>query len=142
VQNLGRCRPGGAHRGFDAAAVKRDLFVARAAQAPFVFGDPVAAVDEMRVAIDQSGRHPQAGDVAYRNAPLSRMAHGDFRGADPGDTLAFDGERRVRDAAVRTRAGRHRRDICARPDHVPVRVRSWLHVDEPSDCRVRHHKAS
>ena len=65
----------GAHRGKDAAAGARDGFVAHAVQPLFEFGGAIAGVDEVSVAVDQSGRDPAAlavDDFRAHRAPGRR----------------------------------------------------------------------
>ena len=64
------CGAGRAHGGENAAAFARDLFVACARKPHLEFVRPVAAVDEMGVAVDEGGRDPAAFAI---DAPLSGM---------------------------------------------------------------------
>ena len=59
-------RTRGAHRGDDAAALPRDLFVADAREALREFVRALAAIHQMRMAIDETRRHPRAVQIFAR----------------------------------------------------------------------------
>ena len=112
-----------AHRRVDTAALPRDFRVGRAALPRFELVRPIARVDEMRVAIDEAGCGPRAGNVQQplRGGAARQVA----LGADPRDPPAPDTERAVANRAVRILAGaRHRREMRAGDQHVEHRLAS------------------
>ena len=64
----------GAHRGDDAAAGLRHLFVAGAGQPHRELVGALAAVDQVRVAVDQAGRDERAAAVVPRQRGVARPA--------------------------------------------------------------------
>ena len=87
----------------DAAAGARDLFVARAGEAQRELVRALAAVDEMRVAVDEAGRDECAaavvaghGGIGWREARV---------GADPANAALRDDDRRL-NAGLKGNAGR------------------------------------
>ena len=105
---------GGARRGdggADAAAGAGDLLIGRALQAQLEFRRSLAAVDQVRVAVDQPGRHQRAAEVVRVGdavAPLGRQLR---RGADPAQLLSLDQQRAVvhQSPVVLAGEGRQRR---------------------------------
>ena len=106
----------------NAATGAGDVFVADALQSQLELSGPLAAVDQMGVAVDQARRDP---------APLQlHRAHGlelrRFRArADPDDAAVADGDDRVFDGAVgRAADGHGRRPASGQkevdPLHAPV----------------------
>ena len=80
---------------------------------------PVAAVDDMGVAVDQPRRDPRAARVMHRH-PLRLCPVQFLRRADPGNVPAGHRDRPVPDGAVRVVAGwRHRGDPDVGPQAVP-----------------------
>ena len=83
-----RSPPGGADRGCNAAALARDLFVADTVQALLELLRPIAAKDDVRMAIDKTGRDDA---IAEMNPVRCGIAPGKVRRcADPRDLLAID----------------------------------------------------
>ena len=77
----------GTNRGSNAAAGAGDCLVACPRQAQFEFGGPIAAVDQVRVRIDESGRDE-------RTAQIDFAVGGAWRGqvavaAKPGDVAVL-----------------------------------------------------
>src|SRR5208337_1640892 len=70
------------------AARACDLLVRDPAQPLFELLDPIPAVDEVGMAIDEAGRQPLTAAVLDRNALLARHASGLGGRADPRDVLA------------------------------------------------------
>ena len=66
----------GTHGGLDAAAGARDLLVRDTAEPLLELGDAVAAVHQMRVAIDEARRDPQAVCLQRRQAAVRRARCG------------------------------------------------------------------
>ena len=51
-------RPGRIDGGEDTAAFRRDVYITRTAQTSLVLTGPLAAEDEVRMAVDEGGGHP------------------------------------------------------------------------------------
>ncbi len=94
---------GGAHRRHDAAAGTRDLLVACAGQPQLEFMRAVAAIDDVRVAIDQARRDPAAFAIdGFRSLERRRpcggpgiddaaLARGDQPALDEAEPFPFQG---------------------------------------------------
>src|SRR5215471_7531298 len=61
-QILLRCRAGELHRRADPSARPRDLLIARSLKPQFELARPIAGVDQMGMAIDETGRQPASGE--------------------------------------------------------------------------------
>ena len=109
-------RAGGRHGGQDAAAFSRYFFVADAAKPPLVFLGPLAAEDEVRMTVDEGGRHPAPGQGAcFRRCPGREFR----RGADPVDDAVANRDCAVVDRAVIGLALPHRGDAGVGQQQVP-----------------------
>jgi hypothetical protein len=71
MQRLMSRRPRREHGGLDAAAGPRNLLIRDTAEPLLEFLDPIAAVDQVRVAIDQSRGDPQSL-ASWTGAPCAR----------------------------------------------------------------------
>ena len=91
----GACRR---DRAADAAAGARDLFVARALQALLELARAVAAVDEVRVAVDQPRRDERALEIVFGVDLQVRRQRA--VGADPGDAIVLREQRAAFDLAI------------------------------------------
>ena len=105
-QRVDRGLPGRPHGRDDAAAGPGNLLVRRAVQPLFEFSRPVAAIDDMGVAVDQPRRDPRLAGVVHRHTLYLRPVQLRRR-TDPGNIPAGHGDRAVRHSAVRVFAGRH-----------------------------------
>jgi len=117
--------------GEDAAACPRDLLIGRALETELELMRPVAAIDEMGVAIDQPGGDP----AAFAINGLSGLEGGRFA-ARPGidDASVMGGDDAVLDRAIgRTDRCRHRRQ---------PRIRPELVADKRLTRRIRHRASS
>jgi len=96
-----RCLVGGTRRTdrrHDAAAQLRDRFVAHARETLREFVGALAAVHEMRVAIDEPRRHPRAAQLFTRPG---RILRGQLaRRAEPRNAAVLDGDRGIVDRFV------------------------------------------
>ena len=93
----------------------RDLGVRRAVEARFEFVHAIARVDEMRVAIDEPGRHPRATRI--ERSMRRHVARQVALGAHPGDRLASDADGAVANRAIRCLAA-HRREMRAGDEEI------------------------
>ena len=112
---------GGVDGRLDAATGARDVLIGNAAQPLLELIDTIAAVDQVRVAIDEPRRHPQAAAILDRNI-LCRGPASAFGGrADPGDALALHRERIAFELAIRfgTRDHRARCSRRSKPGPIP-----------------------
>ena len=91
-------RAGRRDRRADAAAGARDLFVARALQALLELARAVAAVDQVRVAVDQPRRDERAVEIVLGVDLQVRRQR--VVGADPGDALVLGEQRAACDLAI------------------------------------------
>ncbi len=122
---------GGAHGGYDAAATTRDFFIAGAGQAQREFIGAVAAIHQMRMAIDQTRRDPAVSDIVPRQASIDKFRRHLRLAADPGNDAVTHHDGSVANGLVRI-AGR--RDPGVMPDAVGrLRLLNWAlrHVGIP-----------
>src|SRR5205085_6011383 len=110
-------RAGGLHRGGDAAARPRDLFIARAFQPLLEFAGTIAAEDEMGVAVDQARRNPGA----VQRLDALRLEAGELGPpADADDPPVLDADCAIFDRAERARHGRiHGGEVAVDEQAVP-----------------------
>ena len=96
---------GRGYRRDDAAAGARDLLIGRAFQPHLEFLRPVAAEDEMRVAVDQRrGNEPVAAILDGGIAPSGRRR---IDPSDPCDGLVFNADRAIYDETIARRGRGH-----------------------------------
>lgn len=119
------------HCGDDAAAGACDLFVARALQAQLEFVRAVAAIDEMRVAIDRARRDPAA--LAVRSLDRVGINRKVRRRACIDDMAAARGDHAMLDLAEVGPIGPHRGE----PGIVPDPVEALCHATVPSRMSLR-----
>ena len=100
----------GLDAGHNAAPGTRHLFVAAPGQAQGKFVGPLAAVDQMRVAIDQAGRDQGAVTVVERQLPIRAWQIG--MSTHPGDGPLLNDDGRIR----------HRCSACAQSLRRQVQV--------------------
>ena len=81
--------PGRIDGGLNAAAGTRDLLIGHAAKPLLELRDPIAAVDQVSMAIDEARRHPQTFGLLDGDPAGSCTSARLFAGTDPGNTLAF-----------------------------------------------------
>ena len=119
---------GGADGRLDAAAGARDLLVRHPAQPLLELLHPVARVHQVRVAIDQSRRHPQACALLDRDVVRCRPVPGLRGRPEPRDAPVFDGQRVCARLTIGVGARDHRRDAHAHPYPVPLAPDRCLHA--------------
>ena len=111
-------RPGRGHRRGDAPARLGDLLVARAGEAKLELGGAVAAIDQVRVAVDEPGRHPAPLQVdPLRGGHAGRQVR---HGADPGDPAVPRRDGAKRDLAIGCAARPHGPDTGVDPHSIKV----------------------
>jgi hypothetical protein len=99
----GTCGAGRAHRGKNPATGARDLLVRRAFKAKRMLRCARAPVDQVRVAIDEPGRHQRAFRVDDLRAAIARR----FAGRpDPGEPAVLDAHRTIFDERIASAAHR------------------------------------
>src|SRR6185312_1200823 len=81
----------------------------------------ITAIDEMRVAIDQSRRHPASHEIVDFAGDCALVARHVGHGAEPGDAAVPDGNRGVLDRAIGHAVRTHGREAAVRPQAVPGR---------------------
>src|SRR5262249_56048150 len=106
-------------RGTDSAAGAGDLLVSGAAEAQLELVRAVAAIDEMRVAIDEARGHPAAGEVVHLARDAAGIAGQIRHRPEPGDAAVLDGECRALDRAIGRAAAAHGPKPPAPPPPVP-----------------------
>ena len=115
---LGRGGPGGPQGGHDPATGGGQFLVARSSETRLELAPPVAAEDQVRVAVDQGGRDPAPLERACLLRPMGRKFR--FR-PDPGDLAVPDRERPAVDRTVRIgSAGAHRCDARTGQQQIPA----------------------
>ncbi len=102
-----------ADRGQDPTARLRDLFVRRAFEAHLEFVRPVAAVHQMRVAVDEARRDPATFAIGGFRAGAGGHAS---RGSGIDDSVATGDYRPVLDHAQARASGRERSEARVMPD--------------------------
>src|SRR5690606_5071751 len=112
-----------------------DLLIAGALKAHLELARAVAGIDEMRVAVDQSGRYPAAAEVVHLSGqPLRRVRQIRHR-SDPGEAAADDAQRpAVLDGAIGGAAGPHGGEPSVDPEAGPGAAVLVLHVQIPTRC--------
>jgi len=110
------------HGGCDATAASGEFRVARAIEAHLELSRAIAAVDQMGVAIDQSGGDEPARAVEH--GPARRLGTRRQRrsGAHPRDFAILDPHRTRLDQAVGSATRRHGRQLGIDPKGVPIGV--------------------
>src|ERR1700722_10418910 len=98
------CRPCGLHGRLNTTPGTRNSLVRYAAEPLFEFLYPVAAVHQVRVAIDESWSHPQSVHVLNRDTERRGLASTFRGGAQPCDALAFHRQRGIFEVAIVIRA--------------------------------------
>ena len=83
------------YSGGNAAALAGDVFVAGATQALFKLGSPVAAVNQVGVAVNQAGGDERASGVVCLLALLAQLGWQIGQTPDPAQVLAFNHQRAI-----------------------------------------------
>ncbi len=112
----------------DTAARLGDLLVGGALEPQLELVRPVAAIDDMGVAVDQPRCHPAPLEVDARLSGTGILAR-----AHPGDLVAADPDRRILDRAIGFLAG-HGRGIAVLEEQVGLR----RHKSRSPDQLARH----
>lgn len=120
---LDRQRIGRLDRGDDAAAGPGDLLIGRAGQAHLEFAGPIAAVNDMGVAVDETGGDPAAfeiDDLGLLDGGCRQFAFG----AGKGDAAVFSEQGAFFDDAETRPVRRERRQPRITPQYRPY-VCGW-----------------
>lgn len=124
---------GGPHGRHDAAAGACDFLVAGAGEPHRELVGTLAAIDQMRVAVDQAGRDPRAVGIVVRQAAVSLGKRG-VR-AEPSDATLLDNQRGIADGVGRIGI---RQQMAAMPDAVGGRRVGHAGVDGEFFSGLRH----